>query len=93
MTDPLLVLDIDIKIANEYNAAIRPNAFTPPAEFAGLHVTLHNVDAILLIKGDAGDLVKADDIILADEAAFACAIINKHTGYCGFTAGNEMSIG
>ena len=43
----------------------------PAAELAGLHVALHDVDAVLLVEGDAGDLVEADDVVLADQPALA----------------------
>ena len=46
----LLVFNIDIEVTNEYHASIRPDAFLAATKFAGLHVALHNVDAVLLVK-------------------------------------------
>ena len=64
VSNPLLVFDIDFKVTHEHQATVCPYAFPAPAEFPGLHVALHDVDAILLIEGDAGDFVEADDIVL-----------------------------
>ena len=40
------------------------DALRAAAELAGLHVSLHDVDAVLLVEGDAGDLIEADDVVL-----------------------------
>ena len=66
MTNPLLMLDIHIEVANHHDAAIGTYALFPSAELTGLHVPLHDVHAILLVKGDSRDFIEADHIILAD---------------------------
>ena len=53
MTDPLLVLHIHFEVANHDDAAIGANALLSAAELAGLHVSLHDIHAILLVEGDA----------------------------------------
>ena len=71
MSDPLLLLDIHIEIADHDDAAVGADVLLAAAELARRHVALHDVDAVLLIEGDAGDLVEADDVVLADQAALA----------------------
>ena len=46
--------------------AIGTDAFLATAEFAGLHVSLHDVYAIFLIEGDTRHLIEANYIVLAD---------------------------
>ena len=70
-----------------------PDAFLAPAELAGLHVALHDVDAVLLVEGDAGDLVEADHIVLADQSALAVGIVDEHAGDGRLAAGDQMGIG
>ena len=78
MPDALLVLDIDLEIADQHNRAFGADALAAPRELAALHVALHDVDAILLIEGDAGDFVETDDIILADQAALPGRVVHEH---------------
>ena len=77
MTDPLLVLDIDVEVADHDDAAVGADALRPRLELAGLHVALHDVDAVLLIEGDAGDLVEADDVVLADQPRWPFAMLTN----------------
>ena len=73
----LLVLDINVKVADQNKASISANAFFSTAKFTGLHVALHDIDAIFLIEGDARNFVKADDIVLAN------------MGYCNLQLRNK----
>ena len=59
------------KLPTMHDAAVGADALLAAAELAGLHVALHDVDAVLLVEGDAGDLVEADHVVLADQAALA----------------------
>ena len=61
--------NIDVEVADHHDRAIGPDALLAAAELPGLHVALHDVDAVLLVEGDAGDLVEADDVVLADQPA------------------------
>src|ERR1035441_5986574 len=91
--DPLLMLDIDVEIPDQHNAAIGPDAFLASAKFAGLHVAFHNVDTVLLVEGDARDLVETDNVILTNKAALPCCVIHKHPRHGCLTAGDQMRIG
>ena len=79
-THALLVLDVYIEVADHHHAAIGADALLAAAELAGLHVALHDVHAVLLVEGDAGDFVKADHVILADQAALARGVVDEHAG-------------
>src|SRR5438874_8233332 len=87
------MLDIDVEVADEDQAASGPDAFTAAAELAGLHVTLHDVDAVLLVKGDTRDLIKAHDVILSHEAALAGGIVDEHAGDGGLAPRDEVRVG
>ena len=50
MTYALLVLYVNIKVADHYYTTIRPDTLLATAKLAGLHVSFHDVDAILLIE-------------------------------------------
>src|ERR1039458_201151 len=80
MADALLLLDVNIEIADHHDPAVCPDILFAAAELAGGHVALHNIDAVLLIEGDAGDLVKADDIVLAHQATLSRSVVHKHLG-------------
>ena len=88
MPNPLLVFDIDVKVTHEHQATVRAYAFAAPAELSRLHVALHDVDAILLIEGDAGDFVEADDIVLGNQAALSRCVVHEHAGNCCLAPGN-----
>ena len=92
MTIALLVLHIHIEVADHDDRAIGPDAFLAPAEFAGLHVTLHDVEAILLIEGDTRNFIKADHIVEADQPALPAGVVDEHPGNGGLAARDEMSI-
>jgi len=90
--DALLMFNINIKVANQDDATIGSDAFLATAEFTGLHVPLHDVHAILLVERDAGHLVEADHIVLADQSALAGCVVDEHPGNRGLTSRNQMRI-
>src|SRR5437879_5154565 len=92
MPNPLLVLHVDVKVSDHHNTAISTNTLLAAAELGGLHVALHNVDAIFLVKGDAGDFVEAHDVVLAHKSALACGHVDKHTGDGGLAARYEVCV-
>ena len=87
------MLYIDIEVTDKHHGAIGTDAFLTPAEFARLHVALHDVDAVLLVEGDAGDFVEADDVVLRDEAALSSGVVDEHPGNGGLAAGNQVRVG
>src|SRR4051794_6203557 len=92
MPDSLLVLYVDVEVANHHDAAIRANAFLPAAELPRLHVALHDVHAIFLVEGDPGDLVEADDVVLADEPALTAGVVDEHACDRRLTARYQMRV-
>ena len=62
------------------------------AELARRHVALHDVHAVLLVEGDAGDFVEADHVVLADQAALAGRIVHEHLGDGRLAAGDQVGI-
>ena len=92
MPHALLVLHIDIEIANHHDAALGPDAFLASAELARLHVAFHDVDAVFLIERNAGDFIEADHIVLADEAALAVGVVYERARHGGLTSRNEMGV-
>src|SRR5580704_373746 len=78
MADTLLVLHVHFEIADHYHSAIRADTLLPAAKLAGLHVALHDVHAILLVEGNAGDFIEADHVILADQSTLTVGIIDEH---------------
>lgn len=77
MTNPLLVLDVHLEVADHDDPAVGPDALFSAAELGGLHVALYDVDAVLLVEGDTGDLVEANDIVLADESRWPVALFTN----------------
>jgi len=92
VADSLLMLDIHIKITHKNKSAICTNALFTAAELSGFHIPFHDIYTVFLIKGYAGDLVKTDNIILADKTALTRGIIDKHLCNSGFPAGNKVCI-
>src|SRR5262245_13642741 len=74
MANLLLLLDVYIEIADHHHAAFGANVFFPATELPRCHIALHDIDAVLLVEGDARDLIKANDVILADESALTVGI-------------------
>ena len=75
---PLLVLYVHIEISHHDDAAVGADAFPAAREFAGLHVAFHDVDAVLLVEGDAGDLIKTNDVVLANKSALPVCHVDEH---------------
>jgi hypothetical protein len=93
VANSLLVFNINFKISYQNNASVSPYTFLATAELAGLHVAFHNVDPVPLIKRDAGDLIKAYHVILANQAALTSCIIDKHASNCCLTSRNQVGVG
>jgi hypothetical protein len=89
----LLLLDIDIEVADHGDAALGADALLAAAELAGGHVALEDVDAVLLIERHAGHLVEADHVVLADQAALAIAVVDEHLGDGGLAARDQVGVG
>src|SRR4051812_8402803 len=92
VSDPLLVLDVHIEVADQDDATVSANAFAAAAELAGLHVSLHDVDTVLLVEGDAGYFVKADDVVLGDETALTSCVVDKHSGHGRLAPGDQVRV-
>ena len=80
------------KLPTSTMRAVCPDGLTAAGELAGLHVALHDVDAVLLVEGDAGDLVEADDVVLGDEAALPGRVVDEHAGDGRLAAGDEVGV-
>ena len=93
MRDALLLLDIHIEVADHDEAAVSADLVLAAAELAGRHVALHDVHAVLLIEGDAGHLVEAHDVVLADKAALASGVVDEHLGDGRLAARNKVRVG
>jgi hypothetical protein len=75
MPNLLLLLDIDVEVAHHDDASLGADVLLASAELAGGHIALHDVDAIFLVERNAGDLVEANNVVLADEAALAGGVV------------------
>ena len=92
VADAELRLDVDVEVADHDDAALGADALLAAAELAGLHVALEDVDALLLVEGDAGDLVEADHVVLGDESAPAGVHVHEHVGDRRLAAGDEVGV-
>jgi hypothetical protein len=92
VADALLVGDVDVEVADQHDRAVGADRLTASRELAGLHVALHDVDAVLLVEGDAGDLVEADDVVLGDQAALSGGVVDEHAGDGGLAAGDQVGV-
>jgi len=93
VADALLLLDIDVKIADHDHAAGGADALLAAGKFARGHVALHDIYALLGIEGDARDFVETDYIVETNQSALAAGIVDEHLGHRGFAAGDEMGVG
>ena len=64
----------------------------PRLNCAGGHVALHDVDAVLLIEGNAGDLVEADHVVLADQTALPAGVVHEHLRDRRLAAGDQVRV-
>ncbi len=91
--DALLVLDINVEVAYQDDAAVCADAFAASTEFPRLHIALHNVHAVLLVEGNAGHLIEAHHIMLRDESTLTCCVIHEHPRHRRLPARDEVGIG
>ena len=92
MTDLLLLLDVDVQVPHHDDTALGADTLFATAKLARSHVAFHDVDAVLLIEGDPGNFIEADDIILADQAALPGRVVHEHLRNCRLTSRNQMGI-
>ena len=92
MAYALLLFHIDVEVADHHKAALGANVFLAAAKLARGHVALHDVHAVLLIEGDAGHFVEADDVVLANQSALAVGIVHEHFGHGRLAARNEVGV-
>ena len=92
MAYPLLLLDVHLEVADHDHAALGADALLAAAELARRHVALHDVHAVLLVEGDPGDLVEADHVVLADEAALPVGHVHEHPGHGGLAARKQVRV-
>src|SRR2546425_10103269 len=92
VTNSLLVFYINFEVPHHNHTATSSNTLTAPAELTGLHIAFHDIDTILLIKGYPGYLIKAHNIILANQAPLSIAVVDKHTSNRCFASRYEMGI-
>src|SRR6266446_6564356 len=93
MANLLLLFDIYVEIANHDDATLSADVFFAAAELARGHIAFHDVDAVLLVEGDAGDFVKTYDIILADQTALATGVIYEHLRHGRLAARDQVPAG
>src|SRR5438477_11942838 len=93
MAHALLVRDIDVKVSEHHDSTGTPNAVAASAELARLHVALHDVHAIFLVKRDAGYLIEADDVVLADKTALTGRVVDEHAGHGCLSTRYQMRVG
>ncbi|KQU32026.1 hypothetical protein ASG69_20960 [Rhodococcus sp. Leaf225] len=79
MPDALLVLNVDFEISDKDYSTLGSDAFPATTELPRLHVTLHYVDAILLIERDARYLVETHYVVLSNKTALATCVIDEHS--------------
>jgi len=91
--NPLLLLDIHVEIADHDDASFGPDILLAAAKLAGRHVAFHDVDAVLLVEGDARHFIEADHVVLTYETALTVRIVDKHLGDGRLAARDEMGIG
>jgi hypothetical protein len=93
VADALLVLHVDVEVADQHDGAVGADALLAAGELAALHVALHDVDAVLLVEGHARHLVEADHVVLADQAALAVGVVDEHARHGRLAAGDQVRVG
>lgn len=78
MSNPLLLLDVHIEIADHHEAAVGANVFFAAAELSRRHVALHDVYAVFFIERDTRYLVKADHVVLTYQPPLPGRVIDEH---------------
>ena len=79
----LLVFDLDIEVAHHDDSSLGPNTLFATGKLARLHVTLKDVDTILLVKRDARYLIETDDVVLTYQATLSICIVDEHLRHSG----------
>src|SRR5690606_38638375 len=92
MRAALLLLHADVEVADHHDTALGANVLLASAELARSHVALHDVDAVLLVEGDAAHFIEADDVVLADQAALPRSVVHEHLGDSRLAARDEVRI-
>src|ERR1019366_4584739 len=87
-----LLDNVNVKVPDHDDPAVRANALLAAAEFSGLHVALEDVDAFLGVERHAGYLIETDDVVLRDEPSPTCRVVDEHVGNCRFSARDEMGV-
>ena len=93
MTNPLLVRYIDFKVAKQNNSAESTNALLAATKFPGFHIAFHDINAVFLIEGHAGDFVEANHVVLTNEAALAARHIDEHARDGGLAPRKQVGVG
>ena len=93
VANALLLLDVNVEVADHGHAALRADALLATRELTGLHVALQDVHAVLLIEGDSGDLIETHHVVLAHEAALAVSVVDEHLRYGCPAAGDQVGVG
>ncbi|EXI72922.1 MAG: hypothetical protein AW07_03058 [Candidatus Accumulibacter sp. SK-11] len=88
----LLMLHIDLEIADHDDRTVGADALLAARELAGLHVPLHDVHAVLLVEGDAGHLVEAHHVVLAHQASLAIGVVDEHPRHRCLATGDQVRI-
>ena len=89
----LLLRGVDIEVADHDHAAVRADALLAARKLARFHVPLEDVHAVLLIEGDAGNLVEADHVVLADQPPLAGGVVDEHLRHRRLAPGYQMGVG
>src|SRR6266404_4937126 len=92
MAHPLLLFDIHVQVSHHHKATVSANILFAAAELPGRHVSLHDVDTVLLIEGDARYLIKTDHVVLTHQPSLPSRVVDEHLGYCRLTAGDQVRV-
>ena len=92
VSDLLLLLDIDVEVADHHDAALGADVLFGATELSRGHVAFHDVDAVLLVEGNAGDLVETHHVVLANQPTLSGGVVHEHLRHGGLAAGNQVSV-
>src|SRR5262245_39119633 len=93
VANPLLMLHIYFEIAHQDDATFGADTLTATRKFPRLHEAFHDVYTILLDEVHPRNFVKANHIVLADQAALAARHVDEHARHGRLATGDEMSVG
>ena len=77
VSDLLLLLDVDIEIADHDDAAFGPDILLATAELARGHIAFHDVDAVLLVEAGPCYFVKVYDVVLTHQTALPVRVVQN----------------